>query len=414
MKKIIDREKNMDNYIDNIYIVSSSNKNDICYKIIYLNQNEFELQILKKKNIYYSPRFAFFQVLDKIILKPNKETYIENTIEIGHLQDKDVKLIIKHTILQNIYNLEWNIEDSLIKFKIKSKNNDIISNPIELLVLSNEKNDIIINNIVNYSYSLVVKTNFDIKKKKKIIDNNKQLIPKIIIQTYRYSIVKDEIYNSSISWLLCNPEYRYEFYDDKRCIEFITKYFEEDVLNAFNNLTPGAYKADLFRYCYLYICGGIYTDIDNICMCNLRNVILEDDIFVSVKDRPNGAIYNAFIASTPKNPIFKNAIDNIIYNVRYKIYPKNITLNYNDRYLAITGPICLGKSLNKYLNRKLNDNFEEGEHNINNMKFKLFYLHHGGSVVTYNNKIIFNIKYDGYQTTSNYLNIFDKKLVYKT
>ena len=54
------------------------------------------------------------------------------------------------------------------------------------------------------------------------------------------------------------------------------------------------------------------------------------------------------------------------------------------------------------------------ENFFNNMKFKLFYLHKSGKYVTYNNKLIFFIKYNGYNTTSNYIKMFDNNTVYKS
>ena len=410
MKKIINREKNIDNYIKNIYIVTPSSKDDIIYKAIYLNSHQFELQILRKRDIEYQLRFAYFQILDYITISPSNKSTVENTFEIEH---SDVNLIFQHKILQNIYDLEWSIKDSLIKLKIHTKNGDKIKSPIKLLLLHKVKKDIKNFDIVNYSYSIIVNTIFKLEKIPSIPDLGKQLIPKVIMQTYKYNVVKDEMYNSSISWLLCNSDYKYEFYDDRRCVDFIKKYFPSEVIDAFHTLVPGAYKADLFRYCYLYICGGVYTDIDNTCMCNLKNFISNDDTFLSVKDRPRGAIYNAFIASTPKNPIFKNVIDNILHNVKYRIYPPNITPEYNDKYLSITGPICLGKSLNVFLNRELTHEFKEGCHNINNMKFKLFYLHDGGRYVTFNNKIIFYVKYNGYKALSNYVSMFNSRNIYR-
>ena len=46
------------------------------------------------------------------------------------------------------------------------------------------------------------------------------------------------------------------FFDDNDSREFIAKNFPEEVLNAFDELTPGAYKSDLFRYCFMYIMGA--------------------------------------------------------------------------------------------------------------------------------------------------------------
>jgi mannosyltransferase OCH1-like enzyme len=35
-----------------------------------------------------------------------------------------------------------------------------------------------------------------------------------------------------------------------------------EVLEAFDALVAGAFKADLFRYCVLFIHGGVYADVD--------------------------------------------------------------------------------------------------------------------------------------------------------
>jgi mannosyltransferase OCH1-like enzyme len=59
-----------------------------------------------------------------------------------------------------------------------------------------------------------------------------------------------------------NPEFEYFLYDDKMCRKFIKEHFHEEVVFAFDKLKPGAYKADLWRYCVLYIHGGIYLDIN--------------------------------------------------------------------------------------------------------------------------------------------------------
>ena len=76
----MNREKNMDNYVKNVYLVTPSSKDDIIYKVIYLNFHQFELQILKKKELQYSPRFAYFQILDYITIAPIHKSTIENRL----------------------------------------------------------------------------------------------------------------------------------------------------------------------------------------------------------------------------------------------------------------------------------------------------------------------------------------------
>lgn len=58
-----------------------------------------------------------------------------------------------------------------------------------------------------------------------------------------------------------NPEFTHYLFDDDDCRAFIAAHFDKDVVHAFDCLNPGAYKADLWRYCVLYVHGGVYLDI---------------------------------------------------------------------------------------------------------------------------------------------------------
>jgi len=63
-----------------------------------------------------------------------------------------------------------------------------------------------------------------------------------------------------------HPRFTHHLYDDNDCREFIKTHFKPDVLWAYDSLVPGAYKADLWRLCILFINGGIYVDIKMCCV----------------------------------------------------------------------------------------------------------------------------------------------------
>ena len=79
------------------------------------------------------------------------------------------------------------------------------------------------------------------------------MIPKIIVQTYNTTNLPTEIVGAVKSWKVLNKDYKYIFFDDNQCREFIKENFNSDVIKAFDCLIPGAFKADLFRYCFLYV-----------------------------------------------------------------------------------------------------------------------------------------------------------------
>jgi mannosyltransferase OCH1-like enzyme len=91
------------------------------------------------------------------------------------------------------------------------------------------------------------------------------VIPLNIYQTWHTKNLPTKMQENVNCLKRQNPEFKYYLYDDYDCREFIKKNFDKDVLNAFDTLIPGAYKADLWRYCILYKNGGIYLDINFKC-----------------------------------------------------------------------------------------------------------------------------------------------------
>ncbi len=146
-----------------------------------------------------------------------------------------------------------------------------------------------------------------------------------------------------------NPEFKYYLYDDDDCRDFIDKYFDESVLNAYDKLVPGAYKADLWRYCILYIHGGIYLDMKMRCVGDFKLIEIVDkehyvkDIESSIIDFRSIGIYNAVMIQKKKNPFLMECIQQVVKNVNDNYYGFSV--------LYPTGPGMLG---DLYLKHKHN------------------------------------------------------------
>lgn len=136
-----------------------------------------------------------------------------------------------------------------------------------------------------------------------------------------------------------HPNFTYQLFDDNDCREFIKNNFPGEVLGAFDSLIPGAYKADLWRYCVLYMKGGIYLDIKFKLLSKMNLIALtESEHFVNDVASSGGGVYNALLITKAKNPQLKIAIDNIVKNVKYRYYGINS--------LSPTGPLLLNRSFN--------------------------------------------------------------------
>lgn len=129
-----------------------------------------------------------------------------------------------------------------------------------------------------------------------------------------------------------NPGWQVRYYSDDDGLSFLKRYFTSGVVNAFISLKPGAYKADLLRYCLLYMYGGIWSDLTQSFIVNLDTISKFHASIVLAQDRWTGSpgIYQAFIAARRRHPILLKCIHFIVLAYQEKYYGTSS--------LAITGP----------------------------------------------------------------------------
>jgi mannosyltransferase OCH1-like enzyme len=170
-------------------------------------------------------------------------------------------------------------------------------------------------------------------------------IPANIFQTWQTKSLPPKMFLAMMKIKKLNPGFKYFLFDDNDCREFIQKNFEPNVLNAYNRLIPGAYKADLWRYCILYKYGGIYLDIKYIPRNNFKFInFLKKEHWVL--DANKVGIYNAFMVCKSGNDILIKAINQIVENVNNKFYGVS--------WLEPTGPRLLAKYFTNEEKEKLN------------------------------------------------------------
>jgi mannosyltransferase OCH1-like enzyme len=90
---------------------------------------------------------------------------------------------------------------------------------------------------------------------------NKSVIPLDIYQTWTTKELSPKMKECVETLKRENPEFTHHLYDDDDCYKFIKDNFDKEVADSYDNIIPGAFKADLWRYCILYKKGGIYLDI---------------------------------------------------------------------------------------------------------------------------------------------------------
>jgi hypothetical protein len=120
-----------------------------------------------------------------------------------------------------------------------------------------------------------------------------------------------------------NQERAHWLWSDEACRELVAENFDVRLLEVYEDLIPGAFRADVWRLCVLYAFGGTYLDIDldlfqplaNFCpeWCDLT--LCQDDVRSVPGD--NLYLYNAFIdAPAAGHPFFRFALVRVLAHVR--------------------------------------------------------------------------------------------------
>jgi hypothetical protein len=134
------------------------------------------------------------------------------------------------------------------------------------------------------------------------------------------------------------PRARHHLLSGDEVRNFIHGNFSPEVLAAYDLLKPYAFKADLARYCLLYLHGGLYVDV-GICLYHSLEMPVDKGIVffrdITSSSHTSWAVSNGLLRAKPRREEFKLAIDLIVKNCRERHYGLNP--------LFPTGPVLLGR-----------------------------------------------------------------------
>ncbi len=185
-------------------------------------------------------------------------------------------------------------------------------------------------------------------------------IPKVCYQTWSTKNI-DDLTPTTRRLLLknkhLNPDIDWQLWDDDDIDVFIKKEFPDHVYTAFKSLNPkvGPAKADFFRYCILYIRGGIYLDIkSSMKFSNIFGKIIrpDDEAILDVRrlDKEKfrsvwgyGTYEQWFLIFAPNHPYLKYMIDRMVRSITSKV--EIVATRFKDKILRLTGPDALAAAI---------------------------------------------------------------------
>ncbi|MFZ4773363.1 MAG: glycosyltransferase family 32 protein [Chlamydiia bacterium] len=119
------------------------------------------------------------------------------------------------------------------------------------------------------------------------------------------------------SWKKFHPDWEFCIWTDSSLSDF--KWSDDRLRQLFEEAETWAEKADILRAVLLFQFGGVYSDLDMICLKNFNQLVdLGIHFFAGIESQPDNAyptaISNALIGSKKGDPIIGNLLNNIIKN----------------------------------------------------------------------------------------------------
>jgi hypothetical protein len=142
-------------------------------------------------------------------------------------------------------------------------------------------------------------------------DGFERFIPLNIWQTYRTHHLPIEAQECQKSWL-AQAKYAYKLLDDAEIDAFMSQHFDARTVRVFRKFPLGVMRADMWRYCVLFVHGGIYADVDAKALRPIAEWGLRTDDQMVIALENDLHFCQWTIASAPRHPILKKVIELIV------------------------------------------------------------------------------------------------------
>ena len=178
----------------------------------------------------------------------------------------------------------------------------------------------------------------------RVVSNYTQLIPKIIWQTWKSTTAGGPHHFQAVtSFIEANPEYEYYLFDDSAALEFMCTFHSDQAL-IYQQVVPGAVKADLWRLAIIRRYGGVYFDTDSQSVTPLREFVWPNASVVSGMGVLND-FHQWALLYTPNHPIIRDAYRIAVHRLHQLHQSKR-----GSDMTKITGPDALHTAVNNILN----------------------------------------------------------------
>lgn len=135
-------------------------------------------------------------------------------------------------------------------------------------------------------------------------------IPRIIMQTWKTTSIPSQWAESPRSIARHFPDWKYVLMTDDDNRQFVVDHFPA-FLALYDGLAHPIQRADIIRYMWLYIHGGLYLDLDYLVQANFEHLFTGGEVFLAYGAGVKSRITNSIMASAPGNKFWLEVLANI-------------------------------------------------------------------------------------------------------
>lgn len=162
------------------------------------------------------------------------------------------------------------------------------------------------------------------------------MIPRILHQTWKTRTIPDEWREARRSWLDAHPRWTHRFWTDDD-LERLVRGRAPDLYPSWREYPDQIQRVDAARYVILREEGGVYADLDMVCLRPLDPLLRHE--LVLPRTRPLG-LSNQLMAARPGHPLLDRAVRRLPRAYRRWQRP---WIPRHFRVLLTTGPLFLTK-----------------------------------------------------------------------
>jgi mannosyltransferase OCH1-like enzyme len=174
------------------------------------------------------------------------------------------------------------------------------------------------------------------------------MIPKIIWQTHSYKFKDLPLFlkGPMLSWQENNKDYKYNYVNHIERKIFINNNFGKEWLSFYEQCESQVFQADMWRVLCIYEYGGIYADMDTICLRSINDFMDLNKDFICEAGFPkaHGWINTSIFASQPKGKF--------ITDLKNLIYDRCKAKNGNQITVEDCGPLAYSQLMDNYIENR--------------------------------------------------------------